>query len=174
VSEQLTQLGYKIKQIQVGHTFLTLHVKNENAILGIESSGHFVIPSYFLFDDALIVPLKIAEILNNTSRTLHDLRKDIPMYPRKKLEIKCSDNTKFEVINQLTLICKNEYNNVNTLDGVQILLEEGRVLIRASNTSPIIRLTVEAGNQKEVNELATIFEKKIMDSIHNLAEITTT
>ncbi len=165
VTEQLTSLGYKIKQIQVGHTFLTLHAKKEQALLGIESSGHIVIPSYFLFDDALIVPLKIAEIINRTTKPLKELRGSIPMYPRRKLEINCSDNVKFEVIKQLSILSRKEYDKVNTMDGVQITLKEGRVLIRASNTSPIIRLTIEADNQKEVNNLSTMFEKKTLEII---------
>ena len=57
VEEQLRSLGFSIKYIQVGHTFLTLHAKKEQAPLGIESSGHLIIPNYFLFDDALIIPL---------------------------------------------------------------------------------------------------------------------
>jgi phosphomannomutase len=165
ISEQLTPLGYKIKQIEVGHTFLTLHAKKENALLGIESSGHIIIPSYFLFDDALVVPLKIAEIIVNTTTPIHELLEQIPMYPRKKIELDCSDDTKFEVIEKLSAICKKEYRDVNTMDGVRVALESGWVLIRASNTSPIIRLTAEADNQKEVNKLATMFEKKTLDII---------
>ena len=160
VDEQLTSLGYKIKQIQVGHTFLTLHAKKEHAPLGIESSGHLILPEYFLFDDALVVPLKIAEILDKTSQPLHILLKEIPIYPRKKVEIECSDDTKFDVISELAKECANEYDSVNTLDGVRVSLEKGWALVRASNTSPIIRLTAEADSEKELKEITDLFEQK--------------
>ncbi|HVQ01046.1 MAG TPA: hypothetical protein VMT57_05985, partial [Candidatus Thermoplasmatota archaeon] len=44
VKEQLEPLGFRIKQIPVGHTFLTLEAKQEHAVLGIESSGHLILP----------------------------------------------------------------------------------------------------------------------------------
>ena len=160
VEEQLTHIGYTIKQIQVGHTFLTLYAKKERSPLGIESSGHLILPQYFLFDDAFVIPLKIAEILDSTSQSLHDLLKDIPIYPRKKLEIPCSDETKFDVITHLAKECTNEYDDVNTLDGVRVSLEKGWALVRASNTSPIIRLTAEADTEKDLNEIITLFEKR--------------
>jgi len=65
IKEQLEPLGYSVKQIPVGHTFLTLESKQTHALLGIESSGHLIIPEYFLFDDALVIPLKIAQILDS-------------------------------------------------------------------------------------------------------------
>ena len=165
VEEQLSPLGFTIKKIQVGHTFLTLHAKKEDALLGIESSGHLIIPKYFLFDDALVVPLKIAEILDSVGRRLSDIRKEIPIYPRKKLEIECDDSIKFEVIDQLQKELSKHYDDINTLDGVRVNLDEGWVLIRASNTSPIIRLTSEADTEQKANDIAGKFKQKTEETI---------
>jgi phosphomannomutase len=46
VKEQLEPLGFHVKQIPVGHTFLTLEAKQEKSPLGIESSGHRTIGSF--------------------------------------------------------------------------------------------------------------------------------
>lgn len=160
VSEQLTPLGFKVKQIQVGHTFLTLHAKREHAPLGIESSGHIILPEYFLFDDALVVPLKIAEILDQTNQTLASLRAQIPTYPTGKEEIPCSDDLKFSVVEELKQELEQEFNNLNTLDGVRVELDRGWALIRPSNTSPLIRLTVEADTEKIVKEITSDFKTR--------------
>jgi phosphomannomutase len=160
VEEQLKPLGYHIKKIEVGHTFLTLHAKKEHAVLGIESSGHLIIPHYFLFDDALIIPMKIAEILDITGKKLSSLRKDIPVYPRKKLEISCEDEIKFKVIARLQDDLGIEYPDINTMDGVRVDLDHGWVLIRASNTSPIIRLTTEADSKTGAATIAKTFQEK--------------
>jgi len=160
VNEQLGPLGFSIKKIQVGHTFLTLHAKKENALLGIESSGHLILPEYFLFDDALVIPLKIAEILDSTAKTIEDLRKEIPSYPTEKIEISCEDNIKFDVMKHLQKSFAEEYPEINTLDGVRIDFPDGWVLIRASNTSPLIRLTTEAKTKKLVNDFAKTFTDK--------------
>ena len=168
VYEQLAPLGFKIKQIPVGHTFLTLYAKKEKALLGIESSGHIIIPEYFLFDDAAIVPLKIAEILDETNVALSSLKDEIPVYPLKKEEIPCSDTLKFKVIEKLNDELLEEYDNVENLDGIRITLPEGWVLIRSSNTSPLIRLTVEANTEEDVERLLKIFKGKTEEIIKRI------
>lgn len=168
VKEQLAPLGFTIKQIPVGHTFLTLEAKQEHAPLGIESSGHLILPEYFLFDDALVVPLKIAEILDHEQKPLHELVTQIPSYPTRKEEIDCADEIKFTVIQQLKETLSKEYEHVNTMDGVRIDLKNGWVLIRASNTSPIIRLTTEADTPAILQELTTLFMKKTQETIENV------
>ncbi|MEM0466242.1 MAG: phosphomannomutase/phosphoglucomutase [Candidatus Thermoplasmatota archaeon] len=168
VAEYLQPQGYTIKQIQVGHTFLTLAAKKEHALLGIESSGHLIMPDYFLFDDALIIPLKIAEILQTTQKKLHDLIKPIPLYPRQKKEIECPDHIKFNVIETLKQQFTKEYHNTNTLDGIRVDLQQGWILLRASNTSPIIRLTVEANTEHDVAKLTEQFLEKTTTMIATL------
>jgi phosphomannomutase len=165
VKEQLEPLGFTIKQIPVGHTFLTLEAKQEHAPLGIESSGHLILPEYFLFDDALVVPLKIAEILEAVKKPLSQLVADLPLYPTKKEEIACADELKFDVVKQLKQKLTAEYPHVNTMDGVRVDLENGWVLIRPSNTSPIIRLTVEADNDTVLQDLTTQFMTRTLDII---------
>lgn len=164
VQTQLEQKGYKIKLIPVGHTFLTIEAKQEGSPLGIESSGHLIIPEYFLFDDAIVIPLKIAEILDKKQCTLSSLVSEIPSLPRHKEEIECEEEIKFIVIDYLKRKYSEEYGKIITLDGVRVDLENGWVLIRASNTSPIIRLTIEANTEEDVQQLLTKFLKDIQEA----------
>lgn len=172
VKEQLEPLGFTIKQIPVGHTFLTLEAKQEHAPLGIESSGHLILPEYFLFDDALVVPLKIAEILEHVKKPLHELVTEIPMYPTKKEEIECADEIKFDVVQQLKQKLTKEFEHVNTMDGVRVDLPDGWILIRASNTSPIIRLTTEADNETILQDLTTQFLARTHEIIERMKATT--
>ena len=165
VKEQLEPLGFKIKQIPVGHTFLTLEAKRENAPLGIESSGHLIIPEYFLFDDAIVVPLRIAEILDNIHKSLSEISSEIPKYPTVKYEIPCDEKIKFVVIDRLKKELSDEYKNINIMDGIRIDLKEGWVLIRSSNTSPIIRLTAEADDTTILSKITSHFKNKTEETI---------
>jgi phosphomannomutase len=56
-----------------------------------------------------------------------------------------------------------KYDNVNTIDGVKIVFPDSWALIRASNTSPILRLSVEAKDQKRLNMLESEMKKLIKD-----------
>ncbi|MHA1199962.1 MAG: hypothetical protein ACTSQF_11595 [Candidatus Heimdallarchaeaceae archaeon] len=165
VAEQLEPLGFEVKQIPVGHTFLTIEAKKEKSPLGVESSGHIIIPEYFLFDDALVTPLKIAEILNREKQKLSTLVETIPIYPLKKYEIECDDQAKFTAVENLKQSLSSKYDDINTLDGVRVNLKDGWVLIRASNTSPIIRMTIEADSQEVIEKLELEFGDRIKEAI---------
>jgi phosphomannomutase len=169
VEEQLEPLGFKVKQIPVGHTFLTIEAKLENSPLGIESSGHIIIPEYFLFDDAIVTPLKIAEILSSTEEKLFSLVERIPSYPIQKEEIECSDNIKFEVVEELKNELSKENLELNTLDGVRVNLGYGWVLIRPSNTSPLIRMTIEADSKECISQISEEFKEKVMKIIERMS-----
>ena len=65
------------------------------------------------------------------------------------------------MIDNLKSKFSSEYDKVNTMDGVRVDLEHGWCLIRASNTSPVIRLTVEADTEDELARLMGLFEKEL-------------
>ncbi len=161
------ELNCTIERIPVGHTFLTKQAKQKNAVLGIESSGHYVIPHIFPFDDAMIVPLIIAQIITNTGKRLSELVDELPSYPKERRSVSCSDEVKFRVIDSLAARLSKEYN-LNTMDGIRIDLEDGWVLIRASNTSPLIRLTVEGITERAKQELMDKFIKLTEEEIRTL------
>jgi phosphomannomutase/phosphoglucomutase len=71
----------------------------------------------------------------------------------KRLEIRCSDETKFQVINNIKEKALKTYENTNTIDGVKIVFPDSWALVRASNTSPILRLSIEARDQERLDEL---------------------
>jgi phosphomannomutase len=160
IERELEKLGGTIERIPVGHTFLTKEASARNALLGIESSGHYVIPSLFPFDDAMVIPLKIAEIVVKTGKRLSELVDTLPMFPKERKNLQCDDAVKFKVIRVLAERLVNEYgaDRVNTMDGIRIdLKEEGWVLIRASNTSPYIRVTVEGATEEIKDRLLNTF-----------------
>jgi phosphomannomutase len=168
IERELEKLGGTIERIPVGHTFLTKEASARNAVLGIESSGHYVIPSIFPFDDAMIIPLKIAEIVVKTGKRLSELVDTLPIFPKERKNLHCDDKVKFEVMRVLAERLVREYgaDRINTLDGIRIDLKEaGWVLIRASNTSPYIRVTVEGATEelkdRLLNKFVTITEQAI-------------
>lgn len=170
VERELERLGGKIERIPVGHTFLTMEASKRNAVLGIESSGHYVIPSFFPFDDAMIIPLKIAEILVKTGNKLSELVDELPQFPKERKNLQCDDDAKFEVMRVLAERLAKEYgaDRINTMDGIRIDLkgeEAGWVLIRASNTSPLIRVTVEGATEEIKDKLMKEFVEVTGDAI---------
>ncbi len=158
IEDILVPLGAEVKRIPVGHSYLTHYARELKADIGVEASGHFLLPNILPFDDAMPTPMELARIVGDGS--LSELASDIPVYPRVKLNIPVSDREKFEIVERLKERLVEEYD-VNTMDGIKVFVPGGWILIRASNTEPKIRLLVEARDEDTLNELANKFRSLV-------------
>ncbi|MBU0546779.1 phosphomannomutase/phosphoglucomutase [Patescibacteria group bacterium] len=166
IEEELRPLGAKIIEVPVGHTYIISGCKKHKAALGMEETSHMVMPEYFLFDDAILIPLKIAEIILKSKKNLSEMVDNIKIYPYEEIVFACPDDRKFEIIKKLTTEFKKEYGGkVNDLDGAKISFPYGWVLIRPANTSPKIRLYVEAKTKEKFNLLKQKFTKILKEKI---------
>jgi len=164
IEDEMKHYEQEVLRIPVGHTFLVQETKKHNAVFGVEKSGHICVPKFFWFDDAIINSIYMIEIVSKMSQLLSKVVKELPTRLFKRFEIECSDETKFQVIANIKENAVKKYDNVNTIDGVKIVFPDSWALIRASNTSPILRLSIEARNQKRLNELESEMKKLIKDS----------
>ncbi len=146
-----------VHRIPVGHTYMMQNVMKYGAIFGGEPSSHYVIPDYLPFDDAVVAALKLIEIVSENELSISEIGKNIPNYPKTREAVKCEDKLKFTVIENLKDKLSKKFENVNTLDGIRIDMDNGWALIRASNTSPVIRLTVEADNEQTLEKMKLEF-----------------
>ena len=160
-----------VDRIKVGHTFLTADAQTKkDTLLGVESSGHFVFPHVYLFDDAMIVPLIVAEMLAGNNEPLSTLVDQIPTLNKRKIAVPAPDNIKFNAIAELLKEIQGEYpGQVNDIDGIGISFgTESWVLMRASNTGPKIRVIVEADSESRAEELLSLFQNKLEDKLKEL------
>jgi phosphomannomutase len=155
----------KVIRVPVGHTFLMEAVQKEKACFGIEVSGHYALPYMAPFDDSLMVSLFAASVLSAQDRKLSDIVGSMKIYPFERLNFNCPDEKKFSVVDNLKKRFVKEYSNVTTLDGVRVDFPDGWILLRASNTAPLIRLTVEANDKKSFDILRKKFALILREEI---------
>jgi len=169
IKEELEPLGAKIIESPVGHNFVISMCKKEKAILGIEESSHIVMPKYYLFDDAILIPLKIAEILVKTGKKLSKIVDEIKIYPFEEIVFDCPDEKKFLVVDKLKETFLKKHLNISFLDGIKVNFDFGWALIRASNTSPKIRLYVEAKTKEDLEKIKNEFTNNLLSCIQQLS-----
>ena len=153
MENQLKKMGAEVKRIRVGHSFLSLEAEKIDAVWCVEASGHAVAPSFFLFDDALILPLVLTLALDKFQRPFSALVDEIKMPLKKRFDLKCADNIKFKVVDELAKELKNYDGEFSDLDGVALATDKGRILIRVSNTSPKVRVTIESTDKQNFVDL---------------------
>ncbi len=165
MENHLREIGAEIFRIRVGHSFLSLEAQKNDAVWGVEASGHAIAPSVFLFDDALILPLMLAKALEHRNQAFSELVAKVKLPVKKRYDLKCSDETKFDVLDEIIAYFKNEEGEVNDLDGVALTNNDGRILVRVSNTSPKIRATFESMTQEGFDSLVNTYLEKVKSFI---------
>jgi phosphomannomutase/phosphoglucomutase len=148
---------------KVGHTFIMDRMTSEDGALGGEKSGHFYFAETNGGDDAIFASLRMAEILSKSNEKLSSLFDSLPKYPSIYEEnFACSDEIKFSVIEKLKSKFKSEGLKFLDVDGIKLLDEASWVLLRPSNTEPIIRVTAEAKTETKLRELR-VFAKNALN-----------
>ena len=141
----------------VGHTFLMQYVNDNKACYGVESAGHYCIPSIVPFDDAIAASLYAVSALSHLDCSLSSFVKEMPVHSFERKSFVCPDDMKSDVMKKLKETIMEQYGSVTTIDGVRVDFDNGWALLRMSNTSPYIRLTVEGDTKKDFYKIQKTF-----------------
>jgi phosphomannomutase len=153
LDEEAKKYGRHVYRIPVGHTFLVQQTKEHKAILGVEKSGHICVPKFYWFDDAIINSIYLMEIVSKLNKKVSEVVDELPKEFFDRIELNSTDEKKFDVVKRIKYEVSKSYDKITTIDGVRIDFPDSWALIRASNTSPKLRLTIEAKNKKRLQDL---------------------
>ncbi len=158
--EDIEKHGGKAIMWKTGHSLIKAKMKEVNAELAGEMSGHmFFKDRYFGYDDAIYASCRLLEILSNTGKTIKELLEGVPKtYSTPEIRIDCPDEIKFEVVEKAKKIFKERNYRVIEVDGARIVFDDGWGLVRASNTQPVLVLRYEADTPERLEEIRKIIE----------------
>ncbi|HOO53121.1 MAG TPA: phosphoglucomutase [Methanothrix sp.] len=160
LERELLPLGIEVIRERVGDVYVANRVKNEGAVLGVERSAHFFLSEFQYSDDPFAMSLALGEVVSRGEK-LSDLADAILDYPYIQKSIRI-EGSPAEVMRQL----EGDLAPLepDTTDGLKICTESYSVLIRPSNTEPLIRLYVETAESGE-DELVNKFERLIKGAL---------
>jgi phosphomannomutase/phosphoglucomutase len=154
VEEYVKKLGGIPLVERVGHTFIMDKMIGEKAILGGEKSSHFYFADVYGMDDGVFASMKMAEILSKSDEKLSETVAALPQYPSVyEKNFECPDRRKFRVIENVRRQFKRYGLKTLDIDGVKLIEEDGWVILRASNTEPVIRISAEARTKEKLQKL---------------------
>ncbi|MCE5335902.1 MAG: phosphomannomutase/phosphoglucomutase [Desulfobacteraceae bacterium] len=148
---------------KTGHSLIKAKMKDVDAVLAGEMSGHvFFKDRFFGFDDGIYSSCRLLEILAETGKSIPELLAGIPnTWTTPELRVECSDETKFEVVEQAKLLFRKQDLKIVDVDGVRIVFPDGWGLVRASNTQPVLVLRYEAETPERLEEIRRLVESTI-------------
>jgi phosphomannomutase/phosphoglucomutase len=157
VEDELEKVGGEVVRVRVGDVFVCEEIKKHKGIFAMEISAHFFLPTYYIFDDPILMTLKLAELLGGEGVPFSEVVDAIPSYPYIEEGFKCPDELKFRVNELLVEHFRMLGAKVDLTDGVKVIFEDGWAMLRPSNTQPLTRLFAEARTQERLDELVGEF-----------------
>ena len=166
--DELEKRGSKAIMYKTGHSNLKVKMKETNADLACEVSGHvFFKNRYFGYDDAIYATLRMLELVHDGIDLDEELAKLPQVFSTEEIKVKTTEDEKFKIIDKVKKLLQNPHAEFPTIrdiidvDGVRINFENGWGLVRASNTTPVLVTRFESTSQ----ENALAYEKAINDLI---------
>lgn len=155
--ERIEHLGGLPLMYRTGHSLIKAKMKQENAPLAGEMSGHiFFADRYYGYDDAIYASLRLLEILSE-GKKLSELASKVPKYySTPEIRVDTLDEKKFLIVERLKNEFKNQYKIID-IDGVRVDFGDGWGLVRASNTQPVLVLRFEARTEERLNQIKDLF-----------------
>ena len=148
----LRDLGIAFIEADVGDRFVMEQMQSHGAVLGGEGSGHIICLNQTTSGDGIIAALQVLAVMAQSGLSLQALKSQMQKYPQVLINVKTEKRIDLDQHSALQQ-AKTEVEDA--------LGDEGRVLIRASGTEPLIRVMVEGKDQALVQANAEKLAKTL-------------
>ncbi len=152
--DRIQALGGTPIMWKVGHSLIKAKMKEEEALLAGEMSGHlFFADRYYGYDDAVYAGARLLEILSHSHQSLAEMVDGLPKTcSTPEIRFDCPEEKKFKVVEELVKSYALK-NQVIDIDGARIIFNDGWGLARASNTQPVLVLRFEADSETALERI---------------------
>jgi phosphoglucosamine mutase len=155
-------LGGTLLRTAVGDQHVQAEMQERNAVLGGEQSGHILCPLYSVSGDGLLTALHLAALVQQSGCSLAQLVDDsFQTYPQILKNVRVENR-------ELRLNWEQSADLQEAIAQAEAAMEDqGRILVRASGTEPVIRVMVEAVSE----ELTTYWTAQLVAAVERYAGI---
>jgi len=157
VEKMVENKGGKVIRTKVGDIYVSEATKQSGAVFGGEPCGAWVHPKLHFCPDGPLSAVLMLQALEDEDQMLSQFIGEVPTYITRRENIACKNKRKYTVMAKLEPELKNsflDYTNFSAVDGVRLALKHGWLLVRASGTEPLIRLTVEGESSEVANDIS--------------------
>lgn len=149
--------GIHVAETGVGDRYVLEEMVKHNFSIGGEQSGHIIFREFATTGDGQLTGVQFASIMARTGKKASELAGVMQAFPQTMVNVKASP--------ALKELLKTDETIKAAITGVADRLgDDGRILVRASGTEPLIRVMIEGKNIKEIaamaKEVAAVIESK--------------
>jgi phosphoglucosamine mutase len=145
VEQALKMRGVKFVRAKVGDRYVLEELERHQWVLGGEGSGHLLALDRHTTGDGLVSALQVLQACVRSEQPLAQLLADVTLFPQTLINVRLRAGQDWTANERLSALTRE----------VQAALgDDGRVLIRASGTEPLLRIMVEARDATVASETA--------------------
>lgn len=152
IEKALAEKDISFVRSKVGDRYVLEQLKNNDWLLGGESSGHIIHLGFTTTGDAMVSALLGLWAVVESGKTLSELRKPVRKFPQKMINVKLHSKINETQQQQIDIAVKDIEAQLN---------QSGRVLLRPSGTEPLMRVMVEGEDKTQVEQLTTQLAKTV-------------
>jgi len=146
--------GVDMVRAQVGDRYVLEELERKGWTLGGEGSGHLLALDKHTTGDGIISALQVLQACIRNKKTPADILKSVPLFPQVLLNVPLKPDMNWQA--------NHEFKR-RSAQITEQLKGEGRLLIRASGTEPLLRIMVEAKAGVDVNPIAQYLAESFED-----------
>ena len=142
----MADAGIEVVTTKVGDRYVLEAMNQRKAILGGEQSGHVIFLDRGRTGDGLLTAIRLLEVVAGTGRSLAELSDEAMItYPQRLVNVEVPGKDRLESATAVWDAVKAAEKDLGS---------DGRVLIRASGTEPLVRVMVEASRAADAQRYA--------------------
>jgi phosphoglucosamine mutase len=145
----------KVIRGKVGDVHAAHLARDNNAAIGVESVGVYILPEVGYYPDSIFAALTLLGSIRDVSE-VRGFIASLPQLFFYKDKVACPSEAKETVMQAVKdKIVSAGAGSLNELDGLRLEFADAWMLIRASGTEPAIRVLVESGSTARARSLLT-------------------
>jgi phosphoglucosamine mutase len=138
VEQALARQGIELVRAKVGDRYVLEELGRRGWLLGGEGSGHLLALDCHSTGDGLVSALQVLQAVMRQGRSLEALLEDVVLFPQVLLNVRLAPGSDWSGSSHV-IAARSEVD--------RRLAGQGRVLLRASGTEPVVRVMVEASDE---------------------------
>lgn len=149
--------GVKVVRQRVGHTFQKSAAIRHGAAFWAEYSGHVGFREHSYFDDGIYAALVLLSVLSSAGRTLDNILRESPRVYEMRIDMRAEDPR--GAVERAKERARDLDLEFYEIDGMDVRAGGGRLLIRPSNTEPLVRVKLESETKDGLERLKQLLAR---------------
>ncbi len=152
IENAFADLGVPFERASVGDRYVLEKLKQKDWMMGGESSGHLIFLDKHTTGDGIVAALQILATVRKSGISISERLNTVKMFPQSLVNVRYKKDFDWKNDPQFQQI---------QAEVMQELGKNGRILVRASGTEPVLRVMVEATEQSIAQSLAEKIASKV-------------